>query len=87
MYPMKSRGSNIAWVVPCESRLLIYSRDSFGLAHLIRCRVIAYSLVEHRQDVSVLILSGSPIIGSFYFRLRVEFVRIPGVIHPGNLRC
>ena len=30
--------------------------------------------------MSVLILSGSPIIGSFDFRARVDFVRIPGVI-------
>ena len=32
------------------------------------------------KDLSVLILSGSPIIGSFDFRSRVDFVRIPGVI-------
>jgi len=30
--------------------------------------------------MSILILSGSPIIGSFDFRTRVDFVRIPGVI-------
>jgi predicted glycosyltransferase len=34
--------------------------------------------------VSVLILSGSPIIGSFDFRSRVDFVRIPGVIKLRN---
>jgi len=67
-----------------EIRLLIYSHDSFGLGHLKRCRAIAHSLVEHRQDVSVLILSGSPIIGSFDFRSRVDFVRIPGVIKLRN---
>ena len=61
-------------------RMLIYSHDSFGLGHLRRCRTIAHSLVDHRQDLSVLILSGSPIIGSFGFRERVDFVRIPGVI-------
>jgi predicted glycosyltransferase len=32
----------------------------------------------------VLILSGSPIIGSFDFRVRVDFVRIPGVIKRRN---
>jgi len=61
-------------------RLLIYSHDSFGLGHLHRCRTIAHALVDHRTDISVLILSGSPIIGSFSFRGRVDFVRIPGVI-------
>lgn len=62
------------------SRLLIYSHDSFGLGHLRRCRTIAHSLVANRSDLSILILSGSPIIGSFDFRTRVDFVRIPGVI-------
>ena len=63
-----------------HARILIYSHDSFGLGHLRRCRSIAHSLVGHYKGVSVLILSGSPIIGSFDFRARVDFVRIPGVI-------
>ncbi|MFC1665099.1 glycosyltransferase family protein [Pseudomonadota bacterium] len=65
-------------------RVLIYSHDSFGLGHLRRCRAIAHSLVGRYQDVFVLILSGSPIIGSFDFRARVDFVRIPGVIKLRN---
>ncbi len=66
------------------ARVLIYSHDSFGLGHLRRCRAIAHALVEAHQDLSVLILSGSPIIGSFDFRARVDFVRIPGVIKLRN---
>ena len=65
-------------------RVLIYSHDSFGLGHLRRCREIAHALVERYKDLSVLILSGSPIIGSFDFRARVDFVRIPGVIKLRN---
>ena len=67
-----------------HKRVLIYSHDSFGLGHLRRCRTIAHSLVETDKDLSVLILSGSPIIGSFDFRARVDFVRIPGVIKLRN---
>jgi hypothetical protein len=63
-----------------DARILIYSHDSFGLGHLRRCRAIAHAVVERFKGVSVLILSGSPIIGSFDFRSRVDFVRIPGVI-------
>ncbi|HET8727902.1 MAG TPA: hypothetical protein VFO41_10355 [Alphaproteobacteria bacterium] len=63
-----------------QKRVLIYSHDSFGLGHLRRCRAIAHHLVEASKDLSILILSGSPIIGSFDFRARVDFVRIPGVI-------
>ena len=65
-------------------RILIYSHDSFGLGHLRRCREIAHGLVEAENNLSVLILSGSPIIGSFDFRARVDFVRIPGVIKLRN---
>jgi predicted glycosyltransferase len=67
-----------------SSRVLIYSHDTFGLGHLRRCRALAHDLVGRQQDLSVLILSGSPIIGSFDFRARVDFVRIPGVIKLRN---
>ncbi|MFQ5994476.1 MAG: glycosyltransferase family protein [Acidiferrobacterales bacterium] len=67
-----------------NSRILIYSHDTFGLGHLRRCHAIAQSLVARRKGLSVLILSGSPIIGSFDFRSRVDFVRIPGVIKLRN---
>jgi predicted glycosyltransferase len=69
-----------------DARILIYSHDSFGLGHLRRCRAIAHALVDRFKGLSILILSGSPIIGSFDFRARVDFVRIPGVIklHDGE---
>ena len=66
------------------ARVLIYSHDTFGLGHLRRCRTIAHALVAAHPNLSVLILSGSPIIGSFDFRARVDFVRIPGVIKLRN---
>ena len=62
------------------ARMLIYSHDTFGLGHLRRCQAIAHALVEHYKGLSIIILSGSPIIGSFDYRARVDFVRVPGVI-------
>ena len=67
-----------------DGRILIYSHDTFGLGHLRRCRTIAHALVERYKQLSVLILSGSPIIGSFDFRTRVDFVRVPGVVKLRN---
>ena len=67
-----------------STRILIYSHDSFGLGHLRRCRAIASSLVRGRKDLSVLIVSGSPLIGSFEFPARVDFVRVPGVTKLSN---
>lgn len=65
-------------------RILIYSHDTFGLGHLRRCRTIAHALVDAYKGVSVLIISGSPIIGQFDFKARVDFIRIPGVIKLRN---
>ena len=67
-----------------HSKVLIYSHDSYGLGHLRRSRAIAHALVAQNPNMSVLILSGSPIIGNFDFRRRVDFVRIPGVIKLRN---
>ncbi len=67
-----------------RKRVLVYSHDSFGLGHLRRCRAIAQGLVAADPEVSVLILSGSPIIGRFDFGERIDFVRIPGIIKLEN---
>ncbi|MBZ8133164.1 glycosyltransferase family protein [Afifella sp. IM 167] len=67
-----------------KSRILIYSHDTFGLGHLRRCQALAEALVERFENASVMILSGSPIIGSFEYRSRVDFVRVPGVIKLRN---
>ena len=61
------------------ARVLIYSHDTFGLGHLRRSRAIANALVSERPGVSVLIISGSPVIGNFEFGSGVDYVRIPGV--------
>jgi predicted glycosyltransferase len=63
-----------------SKRVLIYSHDSFGLGHVSRCRTIANALVAADPAISVLILSGSPVIGSYEFRSGIDFVRIPGVV-------
>jgi predicted glycosyltransferase len=65
-------------------RVLMYSHDTFGLGHLRRCQALAHYLVGQFKGLSVLILTGSPIIGRFEFKVRVDFVRIPGVIKLRN---
>ena len=61
-------------------RVLLYSHDSFGLGHVSRCRTIANAIIESDSSASVLIISGSPIIGSYEFRSGIDFVRVPGVV-------
>ena len=64
---------------PCPARVLIYSHDTFGLGHLRRSRAIANAIVEQWPGTSILIISGSPVIGSFDFGSGVDYIRIPGV--------
>jgi predicted glycosyltransferase len=65
-------------------RVLIYSHDTFGLGHLRRSRAIANALVRDNPDTSVVIISGSPVIGSFEFGDGVDFIRVPGVVKLPN---
>ncbi len=64
---------------PDGGRVLIYSHDSYGLGHLSRCRTIAHALVAGYKKASVIILSGSPVAGSFTFRNRVAVRLVAGV--------
>jgi predicted glycosyltransferase len=63
-----------------NKRVLLYSHDSYGLGHVSRCRTIANAIVEADSSISVLIISGSAVIGSYEFRSGIDFVRIPGVV-------
>ncbi len=63
-----------------NAKVLIYSHDSFGLGHLRRCRAIANALVDTFKGMSVMIISGSPMISQFDFRSRVSFITVPGVV-------
>ena len=61
-------------------RVLLYSHDTFGLGHLRRSRAIAMAIADAYPDASVLIVTGSPIVGRFDFPQGVDFVRVPGVV-------
>ncbi|MBL8583813.1 MAG: glycosyltransferase family protein [Rhizobiaceae bacterium] len=67
-----------------DTRILMYSHDTFGLGHLRRCRTIAHSLVEDFRGLNILIISGATIAGAFDYRARVDFVKIPSVIKLRN---
>ena len=61
-------------------RILFYSHDTFGLGHIRRTRAIAISLAAANPGASILIVTGSPIVGRFDFPDGIDFVRIPGVV-------
>jgi predicted glycosyltransferase len=65
-------------------RALFYSHDTFGLGHLRRTRAIANALVQAHPGLSILIISGSPVVGSFEYGNGVDYVRVPGVVKQPN---
>lgn len=65
---------------PPAPRIMLYSHDTYGLGHIRRARTIAMALATRFEGASILIATGSPIVGRFDFPPGVDFVRIPGVV-------
>ena len=65
-------------------RVMLYSHDTFGLGHLRRSRTIAHALAASDPNLSILILTGSPVAGRFDFASHVDHVRLPGVVKLPN---
>jgi len=63
-------------------KILMYSHDTFGLGHIRRSLAIARAL--RKVPATVLILTGSPLVGRFKIPRRVDFVRIPGMMKVTN---
>ncbi len=61
-------------------RIMLYSHDTYGLGHIRRARTIAMAFASRFENASILIATGSPIVGRFDFPHGVDFVRIPGVV-------
>lgn len=62
--------------------ILMYSHDTYGLGHIRRTMAIASHLLG--ENINILILTGSPIVGRFTFPEQIDFVRIPGIIKKTN---
>ena len=58
-------------------RILIYSHDTFGLGNIRRMLEVARHLVESSQEVSVLVITGSPMLHAFRIPERVDYVKLP----------
>ncbi|MCX7823654.1 MAG: glycosyltransferase [Syntrophobacterales bacterium] len=65
-----------------QARILMYSHDTYGLGHLRRSLAIAKSV--RSIPASVIIITGSPLVGRFAIPKGIDFVRIPGMIKVSN---
>jgi predicted glycosyltransferase len=58
-------------------RILIYSHDTFGLGNIRRMLEVARHLVESSTQVSVLVITGSPMLHAFRIPPRIDYVKLP----------
>jgi predicted glycosyltransferase len=58
-------------------RILIYSHDTFGLGNIRRMLEVARHLVQSSSDVSVLVITGSPMLHAFRIPPRIDYVKLP----------
>lgn len=58
-------------------RVLVYSHDTFGLGNIRRMLEISRHLVESDPEVSVLIITGSPMLHAFRIPERIDYVKLP----------
>jgi predicted glycosyltransferase len=60
-------------------RVIAYSHDTFGLGNVRRMLAICEHLVESRDDLSVLLVSGSPMVQSFRICDRIDYIKLPAI--------
>jgi predicted glycosyltransferase len=58
-------------------RILIYSHDAYGLGNICRMLTIAEHLLEAIPELSILLLSGSPMLQSFRLPRRLDYIKLP----------
>jgi len=61
------------------NRVLIYSHDTYGLGNISRMLAIATELSVSLEDVSVLIVSGSPMLHAFRVSANVDYIKLPAI--------
>jgi predicted glycosyltransferase len=58
-------------------RVLIYSHDTFGLGNIRRMLEVARHLVQTSPEVSVLVITGSPMLHAFRIPAGIDYVKLP----------
>lgn len=58
-------------------RLIVYSHDGFGLGNIRRMLAICTHLLQAIPDLSILMLSGSPMLHSFRLPKGLDYIKLP----------
>lgn len=68
------------------TRMVVYSHDTFGLGHLQRCRHLIRLLLERNPGLSVLLVTGSPVVHRYELPVGADYVKLPTVRKVGAER-
>jgi len=60
-------------------RMLIYSHDTFGMGHIQRSLKISRAMVSRYGNLSILIVTGSPVAHRIKFPSSVDYIKLPSV--------
>lgn len=58
-------------------RVLVYSHDTYGLGNIRRMLAISEHLCSVHPDLSILIVTGSPMLHAFRLSPRIDYVKLP----------
>ncbi len=58
-------------------RLLVYSHDTYGLGNIRRMLSICTYLIKHFRDLSILVISSSPMIHALRIPNRLDYLKLP----------
>ena len=63
-------------------QILVYSHDTFGLGNIRRTLATCNYLINSNNDLSILLISGSPMIQSFRIPDRIDYIKLPCLSRP-----
>lgn len=62
---------------PVAARIMVYSHDTFGLGNLRRMLAICEHLLDSWPNLSILLVSGSPMIHAFRLPPGLDYIKLP----------
>jgi len=58
-------------------KILVYSHDTYGLGNIRRMMAVVEYLAKEMDDVSILVLSGSPMLQAFRMAPGIDYIKLP----------
>src|SRR5436305_3034302 len=59
------------------TKMLVYSHDTYGLGNIRRMLAICSHMAEVSPDLSILLITGSPLIHGFRLPQRLDYIKLP----------